>query len=92
MEARRVPQADGAVRGLIQRPPQQQGGSDDQMGLPIDVQSTTMAKPGAVSTGTLALLFQFDTLVVATLLRCRGPDALIVGPSADCELRSKTRR
>jgi hypothetical protein len=72
---------------LIQRPPDQGALSDtDQMGLPMNVQSTTMAKPGAVSTGTLALLFQFDTLVVATLPPMDGSDALTVGRQPDCEL------
>lgn len=72
---------------LIQRPPEQLGGSDtDLMGLPMNVQSTTMAKPGAVSKGTLALLFQFDTLVVASLPPLQGVDELVVGRQPDCEL------
>ena len=72
---------------LIQRPPEKLDGSDtDQMGLPMNVQSTTMAKPGAVSTGTLALLFQFDTLVVASLPPLQGVDQLTVGRQPDCEL------
>ncbi len=72
---------------LIQRPPESQDGSQtDLLGLPMNVQSTTMARPGAVSSGTLGLLFQFDTLVVATLPPLQGEDALSVGRQPDCEL------
>jgi hypothetical protein len=72
---------------LIQRPPESQDGSQtDLLGLPMNVQSTTMARPGAVSTGTLGLLFQFDTLVVANLPPLQGIDELSVGRQPDCEL------
>ena len=72
---------------LIQRPPESKDGQQtDLMGLPMNVQSTTMARPGAVSEGTLALLFQFDTLVVAIVPPLRGVDELSVGRQPDCEL------
>ncbi|MBS1148561.1 MAG: hypothetical protein H6Q89_259 [Myxococcaceae bacterium] len=72
---------------LIQRPPEAQHGKQtDLLGLPMNVQSTTMARPGAVSSGTLGLLFQFDTLVVATLPPLEGIDELSVGRQPDCEL------
>lgn len=72
---------------LIQRPPEQLNGSTtDLLGLPMNVQSTTMSRPNAVSSGTLALLFQFDTLVVATLPPLMGEDELSVGRQPDCEL------
>jgi hypothetical protein len=71
---------------LIQRPPENEGLGTDSMGLPVNVQSTTVAKPGAVSSGTLALLFQFDSLVAATLPPLQGVDELTVGRQPDCEL------
>ena len=73
---------------LIQRPPESTAGGEttDLMGLPMNVQSTSMARPGAVSKGTLGLLFQFDTLVVATLPPLQGVDALSVGRQPDCDL------
>ena len=72
---------------LIQRPPESQDGSQtDLLGLPMNVQSTTMARPGKVSSGTLGLLFQFDALVVANLPPLQGVDALSVGRQPDCEL------
>ena len=72
---------------LIQRPPESHDGSTtDLLGLPMNVQSTTMARPGAVSSGTLALLFQFDTLEVAMLPPLQGIDELSVGRQPDCEL------
>jgi hypothetical protein len=72
---------------LIQRPPESHKGQHtDLMGLPMNVQSTTVARPGAVNSGTLSLLFQFDSLVVATLPPLEGVDALSVGRQPDCEL------
>ncbi len=72
---------------LVQRPPQAPGKhGTDAMGLPSNVQSTQMARPEAVSTGTLALLFQFDDLLIATLPPLHGVDALQVGRQPDCDL------
>ena len=65
---------------LIQRPPGKIGGSDtDQMGLPMNVQSTTIAKPGAVSTGTLALHNVLGALVdEADVIERDGRDWLLL--------------
>ncbi len=72
---------------LIQRPPESQDGKPiNLLGLPMNVQRTTMARPGAISSGTLGLLFQFETLVVAILPPLDGIDALSVGRQPDCEL------
>jgi len=72
---------------LIQRPPETKGKKGtDAMGLPSNAQQTTMARPDAVSTGTLALLFQFDDLLIATLPPLHGVDALQVGRQPDCDL------
>lgn len=72
---------------LIQRPPDTHRLHDtDLMGLPMNAQSTRVATPGAVSSGTLGLLFAFDTLVVATLPPLQGEDQLAVGRQPDCEL------
>lgn len=72
---------------LIARPPETRNGKKvDLLGLPMNVQSTSMARPGAVDAGTLALLFQFDTLEVAMLPPLQGVDALSVGRQPDCDL------
>ena len=76
---------------LIQRPPN----ADQRASVPIGpaeptnpwgTESTTLARPNAVSDGTLALLFQFDSLVVATLPPLQGVDELAVGRQPDCDL------
>ncbi|MFT3835590.1 MAG: FHA domain-containing protein [Myxococcaceae bacterium] len=74
---------------LIQRPPEAKAkkvGGTDAMGLPSNEQATQMARPEAVSTGTLALLFQFDDLLIATLPPLHGVDELSVGRQPDCDL------
>ena len=73
---------------LIQRPPgpAEKEAEPEEVTNPWGPESTTLARPGAVSAGTLALLFQFDTLVVATLPPLQGVDELSVGRSPDCEL------
>ncbi|MCC6336053.1 MAG: FHA domain-containing protein [Myxococcales bacterium] len=71
---------------LIQRPPSKSATDTDQMGLPINVQRTAVAKPEAMSSGALSLLFQFDELVVATLPPLQGMDELSVGRQPDCDL------
>lgn len=73
---------------LIQRPPgpAERPAEADEVTNPWGPESTTLARPGAVSAGTLALLFQFDSLVVATLPPLQGIDELSVGRQPDCEL------
>jgi hypothetical protein len=73
---------------LIQRPPQDAKNKDstDKMGLPFNAAQTSMARPEAVSTGTLALLFQWETLVVATLPPMGDGSELTVGRQPDCDL------
>jgi hypothetical protein len=73
---------------LIQRPPgpAAKEAEADEVTNPWGPETTTLARPGAVSAGTLALLFQFDTLVVATLPPLQGVDELMVGRQPDCDL------
>jgi hypothetical protein len=74
---------------LVQRPekpPGQPPGDTDQFGLPPNAQATSMAKPEAMSTGALSLLFQFEDLVVATVPPMQGVDELAVGRSPDNDL------
>ena len=56
------------------------------MGLPANVQRTTVARPEKVSAGALGLLFQFDDLEVATVPPLDGVDQLSVGRQPDCDL------
>ncbi len=74
---------------LIQQPPHLDvaNASTQMMGaLPANVQRTTIAKPEKVSAGALALLFQFDDLVVAALPPLQGVDQLTVGRQPDSDL------
>jgi hypothetical protein len=73
---------------LIQRPPTgaEQHASSDEMTNPFGEDHTTLARPEAISSGTLSLLFQFDSLVVATLPPLQGVDELSVGRLPDCDL------
>ncbi|MDX2015236.1 MAG: FHA domain-containing protein [Myxococcaceae bacterium] len=73
---------------LVQRPERPTGapGDTDQFGLPPNAQATSMAKPEAMSTGALSLLFQFEDLVVATVPPMQGVDELGVGRSPDNDL------
>lgn len=73
---------------LVQRPPtpakaQAQTIDDNPFG---DEESTSLARPGAVAEGTLAMVFQFDDLLVATLPPLQGVDELSVGRLPDCDL------
>ena len=73
---------------LIQRPEGEAAvaAATQMMGLPANVERTSISRPSAVSDGTLALLFQFDTLEVATLPPLQGVDELSVGRQPDCDL------
>ncbi len=74
---------------LIQRPEKEvvvPANKTAVMGNPWGPEATSVAKPGQVEAGTLSLLFQFETLVVATLPPLDGVDALTVGRQADCDL------
>jgi FHA domain len=74
---------------LVQHPPALGAGgtpSTQMMGLPVNVQRTTVAKPEKVSSGALALLFQFDELVVASVPPLNGVDQLTVGRQPDSDL------
>ncbi len=74
---------------LIQRPPQEEPqpiGPEDPTNPWGEPEATSVARPGAVSDGTLALLFQFDALAVATLPPLQGVDELSVGRQPDCDL------
>jgi pSer/pThr/pTyr-binding forkhead associated (FHA) protein len=76
---------------LIQRPPNEQRpkqhAEPDEVTNPFgEEESTSVARPNAMSDGTLALLFQFDTLEVTTLPPMEGSEELTVGRLPDCEL------
>jgi hypothetical protein len=67
---------------LIQKPP---GETTEKMALSIAAGKTLLADR-LPSTGGLALLLQFDDLVVATLPPLAENDALTVGRLPDCDL------
>lgn len=74
---------------LVQQPPHlaaEAPGETQPMGLPANVQRTMVASVAKVSAGALALLFQFDELVVATLPPMEGVSSLTVGRLPDCDL------
>ncbi len=73
---------------LIQRPPKNASrrAEPEEVTNPWNPDVTTLSRPGAVADGTLALLFQFDSLVVATLPPLQGVDELVVGRLPDCDL------
>lgn len=72
---------------LVQRPPDSGGKFDtNKMGLPVNVQRTTVSRPENVEAGALGLLFQFDELVVATVPPLHGVDELSVGRQPDNDL------
>lgn len=70
---------------LVQRPGPEHARtlSDD---LPPGAQHTTVARPEQVTASALALLFQFDDLLVATVPPLQGEDELVVGRAPDTEL------
>ena len=77
---------------LVQRPeeaekPQKLSAGPDEPTNPWgEPESTSVARADAVSSGTLSLLFQFDSLGVATLPPLQGVDELTVGRQPDCDL------
>lgn len=71
---------------LVQKPDKPSIGDTHKMGLPSNVQRTTVASEEAVSTGTLSLLFQFDALEVVTVPPLEGVDELMVGRQPDNDL------
>lgn len=72
---------------LIQRPPAQIIQRQTQMmGLPMNVAGTQVVKQEDVSQATLAMLFQFDDLMIATLPPLQGVDELSVGRQPDCDV------
>ncbi len=78
---------------LVQRPPEEEAHVPHKLSEPDDPtnpwgepESTSVARAGAVSDGTLALAFQFDSLAVATLPPLQGVDELVVGRQPDCDL------
>src|SRR5947209_5771968 len=71
---------------LIARPPEAEVPGTQMMGLPMNVQSTKMARAEDISNGTLALLFEFEDLEVATLPPMDDQTELEVGRQPDCDL------
>jgi pSer/pThr/pTyr-binding forkhead associated (FHA) protein len=70
---------------LVQRPgPDRAATLHD--GLPPGAEHTTVSRPEQVTAGALALLFQFDDLLVATIPPLQGEDELAVGRQPDNEL------
>ena len=69
---------------LVHRPPDPMAAQ--ATGLPMNAHSTCMARPDAVVTGPVALLFAFDELSVSTLPPLRGKDVLVAGRQPDCDL------
>ncbi|AFE05967.1 FHA domain-containing protein [Corallococcus coralloides DSM 2259] len=63
---------------LVQRPPSELSAAA--------LAPTRMADPGDVEQGMLALLFEFDDLLVATLPTLKDSDVLRIGRRLDCEL------
>ncbi|MBL8958098.1 MAG: FHA domain-containing protein [Myxococcaceae bacterium] len=79
---------------LVQRPPKAEvteklplsAGPEDPTNPWGEPEPTGLLKVDAVSSGTLSLVFQFDTLSVATLPPLQGVDELSVGRQPDCDL------
>ncbi len=71
---------------LIQRPQDEAVPGTRLMGLPPGAMRTTVVRPEAVASSALSLLFQFDTLAVASLPPLQGVEALSVGRQPDCDL------
>ena len=71
---------------LVQRPGDPTRAVDNNLGLPFSVERTTLARPEQVTAGALALLFQFDDLLVASVPPLLGVDQLSVGRQPDNEL------
>ena len=77
---------------LVQRPEAEQRKASKPVDAPDEPtnpwaeENTSVARADAVSGGTLSLLFQFDSLSVATLPPLQGVDELIVGRQPDCDL------
>jgi len=80
---------------LVQRPPQAaaeerkqplSAGPDDPTNPWGEPEPTSIAHEAAISGGTLSLVFQFDSLSVATLPPLQGVDELTVGRQPDCDL------
>ncbi|HYX91119.1 MAG TPA: FHA domain-containing protein [Myxococcaceae bacterium] len=72
---------------LIQRPPGlAAGGATNVMGLPLNARATQIARPDRLTGDVLSLLFEFETLIVATLPPLEGTDLLTVGRAADCDV------
>ncbi|HZA14321.1 MAG TPA: FHA domain-containing protein [Myxococcaceae bacterium] len=72
---------------LIQRPLAMDGSSETaDMGLPMNARATAVARPERLSADVLALLLEFEELIVATLPPLKGSDELTVGRAPDCDL------
>ena len=71
---------------LIQRPPNTSITQTDRMGLPANVQGTFISKKQDPTAAMLAMFFEFEDLVVASIPPIEGNDALSVGRQPDCDL------
>ncbi len=56
------------------------------MGVPVNARGTQIARPGKLSSDSLAMLFRFDDLIVASLPPVKGSESLTVGRAPDCDL------
>ena len=71
---------------LVQKPPGKSGFDTAKMGLPVNVQNTTVAPVHRVAESALGLLFEFDELLVASVPPLHGVDELTVGRQPDSDL------
>lgn len=56
------------------------------MGLPVNARATQMARPEKLTADAVALLLQFDDLLIATLPPVEQGGELVVGRAPDCDL------
>ncbi|MBX5480250.1 MAG: FHA domain-containing protein [Myxococcaceae bacterium] len=72
---------------LIQKPASMMAPAGTQvMGLPVNARATMIARPEKLTADVLAMLFQFDDLIIATLPPMSGSAELTVGRAPDCDV------
>lgn len=73
---------------LIQKPASMNApaGGTQVMGLPVNARATQIARPEKLSADVLAMLLQFDELIVATTPPVDGGAELTIGRAPDCDL------
>lgn len=72
---------------LIQKPASMAPPAGTQMmGLPINARATQIFRPDKLTSDMVAMLMQFDELLIATLPPVEGGGELTVGRAPDCDL------